>query len=91
MYAIPYSPESGRQQIMSSLGVYGIPSLIVMDSSGKVITTSGRGAVEGNPEKCVEEWLHGKPGTNWISGINWMSVVLYSFLFLVWWWYSRSK
>lgn len=76
---------------MSALGVYGIPSLIVMDSSGKIITTSGRGAVEGNPENCVEEWLHGKTGTSWTSGINWMSVVLYTVLFLVWWWYSRSK
>lgn len=75
---------------MSTLGVYGIPSLIVMDSSGKVITKSGRSAVEGNPDRCVEEWLQGKPGTRWISGINWMTIVLYLGLFLVWWWYTRK-
>jgi len=63
MYAIPYDPESRRRQIMSALNVNKIPSLIVLDSSGNVITTSGRIAVEDNSEKCVEEWLQGKPGT----------------------------
>ena len=92
MYAIPYYPEPGRQEIMSSLGVYGIPSLIVMDATGKVITKSGRAAVEGNPDGCVQEWLQGKKGTSWIGGINWMSWIVYVGLFLLWRWYqSRGK
>lgn len=74
---------------MSKLEVYGIPSLIVMDSSGKVITKSGRTAVEGNADKCVEEWLHGKPGTTWIGGVSWRSILFYLALFLVSFWYIR--
>jgi hypothetical protein len=62
MYAIPYSPESVRRQIVSELGIRGIPALVVMDSNGNIITTSGENAVKGNAERCVEEWLHGKPG-----------------------------
>jgi hypothetical protein len=76
---------------MSSIGVHGIPSLIVMDSKGKIITKSGRASVEGNPGRCVEEWLQGKSGTTWTSGINWMSILLYGGLFLLWWWYSHSR
>jgi hypothetical protein len=91
MYALPYAPETIRQQIMSSLGVRGIPSLIVMDSTGKVVTHSGRGAVEGNPEGCVDEWLQGKEGTNWKGSFNWMSILLYVGLFVGWWWWSHSK
>ena len=91
MYALPYSPESSRTELMASLGVHGIPSLIVFDSNGQVITKSGRAAVDGNPDGCVKEWLEGKPGTTWVSGINWMSIFMYMAFFLVWWWYSQSK
>lgn len=62
MYAIPYSPESGRRQIVLQLGIRAYPSLVVMDSNGNIITTSGENAVEENAERCVEEWLNGKPG-----------------------------
>lgn len=76
---------------MSSLGIYGIPSLVVMDSGGKIITTSGRGAVEANPDGCIREWSQGKSGATWTSGINWTTIVLYGGLFLGWWWYSHTK
>ena len=46
---------------MSIFEVYRIPSLIVLDSSGKVITASGKSDVEDNPQNCVEEWLQKKP------------------------------
>lgn len=92
MYAIPYQPESARQEIMSALGVHGIPALIVIETAtGKVITKSGRGAVANNPDGCVDEWLAGRSGTTWLSGINWTSILLYLGLFLVWRWYSSSK
>ena len=63
MYALPYSPASTRQEIMSTLGVRGIPSLIVIDSmTGNVITKSGRRAVEGNKEGCVGAMVAGEGG-----------------------------
>jgi hypothetical protein len=91
MYAIPYTPEDTRQQIMSSFGVYGIPSLIVMDSEGKVITKSGRGAVEGNPGGCVEEWKSGKAGGGgWGSSVSWTNILFYGGILLFWmWWQSK--
>jgi hypothetical protein len=91
MYAIPYTPETTRQEIMSSFGVMGIPSLIVMNSKGKVITTSGRSAVEGNAAGCVEEWKEGKPGIHWISALNWGSILFYVALAMFWWWWRRSE
>lgn len=62
-----------------------------MDSKGKIITKSGREAVGGNSDGCVEEWLQGKAGTTWTSGTNWMRILLYGGLFLLWWWYSQSR
>jgi hypothetical protein len=91
MYAIPYTPEPTRQKIMSSFNIYGIPTLIVMDSTGKVITTSGQGAVEGNPDGCVDEWLSGKPGVNWTSNFNWKSLLFYIGIILFYMWWARSK
>jgi hypothetical protein len=90
MYALPYVPEDARKEIMSSVGISGIPSLIVMDSTGKIITKYGRSAVDGNSKKCVEEWLKGKPGTTWISAINWAAVLFYPALFLIWWWFTSK-
>jgi hypothetical protein len=90
MYAIPYSPENTRTQVMSALGVAGIPCLVVMDSKGRVITTSGRGAVEYNSEHCVEEWLQGKPGTSIRNMVNWFSIFFYAVIIALFIWWIKS-
>jgi len=77
---------------MSALGVGSIPALIVIETAtGKVITKSGRAAVASNPERCVDQWLQGRSGASWLSGINWASILLYLGLFVLWRWYSASK
>jgi len=76
---------------MSALGTAGIPTLVVMDSKGKIITTSARGAVTRNPEGCVQEWLQGNPGAGVIGRINWMSILLYVLIVSLGWWWLRSR
>ena len=77
---------------MSTLGVNGIPALIVIQTaSGKVVTKSGRGAVTSNPDGCVDQWLQRRSGTSWLSEVNWASILLYLGLFVLWRWYSSSK
>ena len=90
MYAIPYTPENVRSQIMSSFGIAGIPSLVILDSKGRVITTSGRAAVEHNADHCVEEWLQGKPGSNLKSAINWFSMLFYVVVIALYIWWIKS-
>ena len=90
MYAIPWSPESTRENLSSAFGIAGIPALVVIDSKGKVITTSARTAVEYNGEKCVEEWLQGKPGNSLKSMINWFSILFYVAIFALYMFWSRA-
>ena len=90
MYAIPYTPESMRTQLMSALGISGIPCLVVMDSKGKIITTSGRMAVEYNSERCVEEWLQGNPGTSMKNMVNLFSIFFYVVVIALFIWWMKS-
>lgn len=90
MYAVPYHPETARQKIMETLGIRGIPSLVVMRSKGEVVTSQGRAAVESNAEGCVKEWLGGRSGSTALQGVNWRLILLYVGLFLVWWWWTRK-
>ena len=89
---MPYSPEPARQKIMETLGVRGIPSLVVMTSRGEVVTTQGRAAVESNPEGCVSEWMAGRSGSTMtmMGGINWSLMLLYVALFAAWWWWTSK-
>ena len=76
---------------MTSLEIYGIPTLVVFDSNGKVITKSGKAAVEGNPEECLGAWKNGKAGVRWTTGINWFSILFYILLIYLWRLWSQSK
>jgi hypothetical protein len=90
MYAVPYTPETARQKIMETLGIRGIPSLVVMTSKGEVVTTQGRAAVESNPQGCVQEWARGESGSTFLGGINWSLILLYVGLFVLWWWWTSK-
>jgi len=90
MYAVPYTPETARQKIMQTLGIRGIPSLVVMTSKGEVVTTQGRAAVESNPQGCVQEWARGESGSTFLGGINWSLILLYVGLFVLWWWWTSK-
>jgi len=50
------------------LSITMLPSLVIMNrKTGKVITHWGRSAVEGNSERCVQDWRDGKSGVSLLS------------------------
>jgi nucleoredoxin len=58
--ALPYPDRSRKNKLSKLFGVQGIPSLVILDSDGKVINPSGRGAVGSDPEGKEFPW-HPKP------------------------------
>jgi hypothetical protein len=88
MYSVPF--EICRK-LQFNYGISSIPTLLVMNSDGQLITKSGREAVSGNEIACLDEWLEGRSGTIVGSGVNWVSIVFYVGLFAFWLWYSRGR
>ncbi|KAG8237099.1 hypothetical protein J437_LFUL015466 [Ladona fulva] len=48
--AVPFDEESRRQELATVLGVQGIPTLVLLDSKGNVITDEGRVEISEDPE-----------------------------------------
>lgn len=44
------------QRLAKKFKVYGIPTLIILDEDGRVITRDGRGDVNGNPAGAIAKW-----------------------------------
>jgi len=53
--AIPYEDNEGRTQLTSLFGIQGIPSLILLNPDGSVITEDGRGEVNEDPKGLVSK------------------------------------
>lgn len=47
--AVPWEQEERRRELAALLGVQGIPTLVLLDADGSVITTDGRGEVNEDP------------------------------------------
>jgi len=58
--ALPYEDRKAKDALSKRFKVQGIPSLVVVDSDGQVITTNGRAAIQGDPEGAEFPW-HPKP------------------------------
>ncbi|XP_029467251.1 nucleoredoxin [Rhinatrema bivittatum] len=58
--AVPYSDEARRSRLNRLYGIQGIPTLIVLDPQGEVITRQGRVEVL-NDTECKEFPWHPKP------------------------------
>merc|ERR1712100_968492 len=58
--ALPYSNREGKADLSGIFEVQGIPSLVTIDPSGKVINKSARGAVTADPNGLESPW-HPKP------------------------------
>ncbi|XP_064651154.1 nucleoredoxin-like [Lineus longissimus] len=54
--ALPYGDER-KKKLNSLYGVTGIPTLIILDEKGEIVTKNGRGAVTGDPEGKEFPWL----------------------------------
>merc|ERR1711934_835596 len=54
--ALPYSNREGKSDLSSIFEVRGIPSLVTIDPSGKVINKSARGAASADPDGLKFPW-----------------------------------
>ncbi|CAF1478660.1 unnamed protein product [Adineta ricciae] len=55
--ALPYSDRAREQLLRSKYGVTGIPCLIILSSSGQVITIKGVHEVSNNGAACFAAWM----------------------------------
>ena len=53
--AIPYDQVS--EKLSQRFGIRGIPTVVVVNQNGDVITMDGRRDVMMKKEKCIEDWL----------------------------------
>ncbi|XP_070399664.1 nucleoredoxin isoform X1 [Nothobranchius furzeri] len=58
--AVPYSDEARRSRLNRLFGIQGIPTLILLDAEGHVITRQGRVEVLNDPECRLFPW-HPRP------------------------------
>lgn len=55
-FALPYSNRAAKNSLSNKFKVQGIPSLVVLDSDGKIITSEGRMAVTNDPKGDKFPW-----------------------------------
>ena len=48
--ALPYEDRKRKETLSNLCGVSGIPSFVIIDKDGSIITTNGRGIPEMDPE-----------------------------------------
>lgn len=51
--AIPYEEEAARVRLASLYAIRGIPSLILLNNDGSLITEDGRGEITDDPKAMV--------------------------------------
>ncbi len=51
--AIPYEDEDSRTQLTTLYGIQGIPTLILLNPDGSLITEDGRGEINDDPQGTV--------------------------------------
>merc|ERR1712070_1273990 len=54
--ALDYSNRKEKEQLSNLFGVRGIPSFVIIDKDGSVITKDGRAAVSSDPEGAEFPW-----------------------------------
>jgi len=54
--ALPYADRARKEALSELFGVRGIPTLVFLEPSGKVITTEGRGAISADPDGKDFPW-----------------------------------
>ena len=54
--AVPFQDEARRQALQAAFKVKGLPTLIVLDAEGRLITDDGRSKVDSDPEGDAFPW-----------------------------------
>lgn len=65
--ALDYGDRKRKEQLSNLFGVNGIPSFVIIDKDGSVITKDGRAALSGDPTGVEFPW-HPKPVSNLKAG-----------------------
>jgi len=76
--ALSYGDHARKEELSNYFGVRGIPSLVIMNAQGEVITKDGRGAISSDPKGLEFPWTP-KPVSNLKAGpgnINEVTTVL---------------
>merc|ERR1712232_31442 len=47
--ALPFENRAAKDQLSKQYGIQGIPSFVILDEDGSVVTTDGRTVVSGDP------------------------------------------
>jgi nucleoredoxin len=53
---LPFSDRDRKKELSDTFDVEGIPTLVMLDENGKIITTEGTSAVGGDPEGAEFPW-----------------------------------
>ncbi len=61
--AVPYENDALRRELARHFGVSGIPTLAIVDPSGKIINGNARAAVMRDPEGADFPWPHVAAGS----------------------------
>jgi len=61
--ALDYSQRKEKEELSKHFGVDGIPSFVILDKDGSVITKEGRGAVSSDPTGAEFPWYPKPVGT----------------------------
>jgi len=54
--ALPFEERETKEKLSKKFKVQGIPSLVILDSEGKLITKDGQAAISGDPEGAEFPW-----------------------------------
>lgn len=54
--AVPYSDDQRIQNLKQKFGISGIPSLVVLDKNGDVVSYDGRADIQNNQDGAFEMW-----------------------------------
>merc|ERR1712038_793379 len=54
--ALPFAARDKKKALSEKFGVQGIPMLVIVSKDGKTVDAGGRGTVQKNGEKALEEW-----------------------------------
>ena len=66
-YSLPFQERSLANQLATKMGIKMIPTLVILNQKGQVISDWGKSAVLKNPDNCIQEWEKGESGVSWFQ------------------------
>ncbi len=54
--AVPYNDEARISGLKQRFGINGIPTVIVVDNQGTLVTYEARKDIQKDPSECLKKW-----------------------------------